>query len=72
MLVIVLEAIIVGIILFGAIGAMIVLPAEIGALYLTFLQVVLSVNDVVMVMMEDTKMNKNKMESGTHGAVRVF
>ena len=71
-MVIVLEAIIVGIILFGAIGAMIVLPVEIGALYLTFLQVVLSVNDVVLVMMEDTTMNKNKMESGTHGAVRVF
>ena len=70
-MVIVLETVIVGIVLFIAILAMIVLPVEIGALFLTFLQVILGVNDVIM-MMEETTMKKNKMESGTHGAVRVF
>jgi len=50
---------------------MIVLPVEIGTLFLAFLQVVLGVNDVIMVM-EDTKMKEDKMESGTHEAVRVF
>ena len=70
-MVIVLEAVIAVISLFGAVGAVIVLPVEIGALFLAFLQVVLGVNDVIM-MMEDTRMKKNKMESGTHGAVRVF
>ena len=70
-MVIVLEAVIAVIVLFGAVGAVIVLPVEIGTLFLTFLQVVLGVNDVIM-MMEDTRMKKNKMESSTHGAVRVF
>ena len=70
-MVIVLESVIAVIGLFGAVGAVIVLPVEIGALFLAFLQVVLGVNDVIM-MMEDTRMKKNKMESGTHGAVRVF
>ena len=70
-LVVVLEAVIAGIVLFGAIRAMIVLPVEIGTLFLAFLQVVLGVNDVIMVM-EDTKMKEDKMESGTHEAVRVF
>lgn len=55
----------------GAIGAIIVLPVEIGTLYLTFLQVALGIDNVIM-MMEDKMMKKNKMESGTHGAVRVF
>lgn len=50
---------------------MIVLPVEIGTLYCTYLQVLLGINNVIMVM-GDAMMKKNKMESGTHGAVRVF
>lgn len=59
------------IVLFGATAGIIVLPVEIATLYFAFLQTIIGVNNVIM-NMEDTMMNKNKMESGTHGAVQVF
>lgn len=70
-LVIAIETFIVGIVICITILARMVLPVEMGSLFLTFLQVILGVNDVIM-MMEETAMKKNKMESGTHGAVRVY
>lgn len=72
MLVLVLEAIIATVVLLGASLGVIALPAEIGALYCTYLQVILGVNSMLMDNMEVTMMKRNMMESGTHGAVRVF